>query len=519
MPPAVEILQGLLQYRADALVVAALIGTAGLTCRRYARRRGAAHDVSRPVLLAAVGIALAGGLLAEWTLWASGYPAPAALPAALVARAAILGLGGALAIVLIIVSTHLAVLRRELREHAESRQQLQQAKAAAEEASRAKSDFLVVMGHEIRTPLNAVMGFANLLSETRLDEAQRDYLATITNEGTRLGALINDLLDLTKIEEGRLVLERLPFAPVETTQEVLRLVRARAREKQLELRLENRVEGPLLVAGDPMRFRQVLLNLVDNAVKFTARGAVTISLQWTPAASRGASPGRLAVTVRDTGIGIPEEKLKHLFQKFTQADTSTSRRFGGTGLGLAICHRLVHAMGGDITVRSRRGQGAEFAFTLPLTPVTLPGSPLAGTTGKSATGAVEPRVLVVEETEANRQVIESSLRRHGFTPETVAGGEEMVRLATERGYNAIVLDLQTPDLDGYLAIQQIRASEPPGRRTPVIALTTSTARDTRERCLAAGMDEHLTKPLDPKKFDALLDTLMGPTSGTVALAG
>jgi signal transduction histidine kinase len=236
--------------------------------------------------------------------------------------------GAALTCVVVLMSAvRLALLRAELRVHADAGRQLQQAKATADEASRAKSDFLAVISHEIRTPLNAVMGFANLLGETRLDDAQRGYVTTIATEGARLGALINDILDLTKIEKGRLVLERLPFSPVETAQDVMRLLSPRATEKKLDLRFEAHLAGPLLVAGDPLRFRQILVNLLDNAIKFTPGGSVTLFMAWSPPVA-GTAHGELALRVRDSGIGIPAEKLRDVFKMFMQADTSTTRRYG-----------------------------------------------------------------------------------------------------------------------------------------------------------------------------------------------
>jgi CheY-like chemotaxis protein len=352
------------------------------------------------------------------------------------------------------------------------------------------------------------MGFANLLAETRLDEAQRNYLATITSEGRRLTSLINDILDFTKIEEGRLILERLPFAPVETVHEILRLLSARALERKIDLRFEAQVAGPLLVAGDPLRFRQILLNLIDNGIKFTPRGAVTIFLHWVPPAGNDAH-GSLEVRVRDTGIGIPDAKLKSLFQMFVQADSSTTRHYGGTGLGLAICQRLVTLMGGELAVTSLAGEGSEFSFRLPLAPVVLPVEPSPSVPEPSITCSRRPRVLVVDDMETNRFLLEVFLRRNGFEPKLAAGGEEAVRLTREQQFDAILMDLQMPGMDGLTATKQIREAEALGRRTPIIALTASITKGTREQCLAAGMDEHLTKPLDLKKFKVLLHGLIG----------
>jgi two-component system, sensor histidine kinase len=254
------------------------------------------------------------------------------------------------------------------------------------------------------------------------------------------------------------------------------------------------------------------VNLVDNAIKFTPRGTVTLFMEWLPPAPDVAH-GRLAVRVRDTGIGIPAEKVKDLFQMFMQADTSTTRRFGGTGLGLAICHRLVALMGGEISAQSKPGEGSEFTIGLPFAPLAAP-SEAQRTSPPVREGSRPPhapRVLVVDDLETNRLLLELVLRREGFEPDLAAGGEEAVRLATERHYDAILMDLQMPVVDGYTATQRIRAAESPARHTPIIALTASTARGTRERCLAAGMDDHMTKPLNLPRFRAMLDAFVPAT--------
>ena len=448
-----------------------------------------------------------------------GYPAGAWLRA--IASSRMLVLGPALALLgsLLGLTAFVGITRRRYREHHETERQLHEAKIAADEASRAKSDFLAVMSHEIRTPLNAVMGFANLLGESRLDDAQRGYVATITSEGARLGSLVNDLLDLSKIEEGRLVLERLPFAPAEVAHEVLRLLQGRAQEKKIELRFEAQLAGPLLVAGDPLRFRQILVNLIDNAIKFTPQGIVILFLHWEPGTG-GMGAGELSVRVRDTGIGIPPEKIGQLFQKFMQADTSMTRRYGGTGLGLAICQRLVSIMSGQIRVESKLGQGSDFIFSIPLVPVALPPESPATEPEPLVAPVRPPRILVVDDMETNRFLLEVFLRRNGFEPALASGGEEAVRLSSHERFDAILMDLQMPDVDGYTATQRIRAAEPPGHHTVIIALTATIARGTREKCLAAGMDEHLTKPLDLRKFKQLLHKLIagGAAPAPIALS-
>lgn len=507
MPPAIEFLPTFVQLRVDAVALGAIVLTACWLTRRHLQRRGAAEFVSRASWAVVFGLVAAGALLAELASWRIGTGSGGALVAALTARAAVLvgcgiGAGAALA-----ASARAARLRAQLRAHADTERQLQHAKIAADHASRAKSDFLAVMSHEIRTPLNAVMGFANLLAETKLDEAQRAYLGTITSEGTRLSSLINDILDFTKIEEGRLVLERLPFPPVETVHEILQLLSPRAQEKQIDLRFEAQVTGPLLVAGDPLRFRQVLVNLIDNGIKFTPRGSVTVFLNWQPPAP-GEPQGRLGLRVRDTGIGIPETKISGLFKMFVQVDSSTTRRYGGTGLGLAICQRLVALMGGELTVQSVRGEGSEFAFTLPLAPVGLPVETTAPAAELPNVRSKPARILVVDDMETNRFLLEVFLRRNGFAPHLAASGEEAIRLASETPFDAILMDLQMPDMDGFTATRRIRATEPPERHTLIIALTASIAKGTREKCLEAGMDEHMTKPLDLKKFKVVLNDLI-----------
>lgn len=422
-------------------------------------------------------------------------------------RAVLLLSGVIIGLVLLIAAVRVATLESDARTHAHIERELQHAKTAADDASRAKSDFLAMMSHEMRTPLNAVTGFATLLRDTRLDDAQRDYVRTIAGEAARLTSLINDVLDLTKIEEGRLTLERMPFAPVETAQEVLRLLQCRAADQRLDLRFEAQVAGPLLIASDPLRFRQVLLNLLDNAIKFTPSGTVTLFLTWRPPAGDSGC-GQLGVSVKDTGIGIPNDKIKHLFQMFMQADTSTTRRYGGTGLGLAISQRLVRMMGGEITVASWPGRGSEFSFVLPVTAVSAPEEVSAAESTPPVPPPRRRRILVVDDMETNRFLLEVFLRRHGFDPELAAGGEEAIRLAASRTYDAILMDLHMPDLDGYTAAQRIRELEGGHRHTPIIALTASIAKGTREKCLAAGMDEHMTKPLDLRRFRQLLEQLI-----------
>jgi signal transduction histidine kinase/CheY-like chemotaxis protein len=501
-----EIISLLIEWRIDAIAVAlALFGGYTLVLARL-RKRATEQDFPRISSLAIPLVAIGGALVAEWFGLLVEHAPGSTLKIVAIARFLTLGSAAVIGGVVLWVSHQLAILRAKARIQSETEHQLHRAVAAADEANRAKSDFLAVMSHEIRTPLNAVMGFAKLLTETRLDDIQKGYVSTIASEGERLGSLINDILDLTKIEAGQLVLERLPFAPAEIAHEVLRLLSARALEKRIDLRFEAQLAGTLLVAGDPLRFRQILLNLVDNALKFTSTGTVTVFLSWK--APEDSEPrGRLRLRVRDTGIGIPEGKQKDLFQKFMQVDSSTTRNYGGTGLGLAICQRLVHLMGGEISVVSTLGKGSEFTFWLSVPPVALPESPEDETASEPPLTR-RPRVLIVDDIETNRFLLEIFLRRHGFDPTLAKGGEEAVELATSIAFDAILMDLQMPDVDGYAAARRIRAAEPPGRHTPIIALTASIAKGTREKCLDAGMDEYLAKPLDLDRFKRVLRKLI-----------
>lgn len=493
-----------LNNRLDLAAVIIAVAAACAGAQWYARHYSRAARLPTGAWMSALAVAVAAMGLAELLHVAADAASADAL---VLPRAVLLISGVIIGLVILVAAARVAALESDVRTHAHIERELQQAKTAADDASRAKSEFLAMMSHEMRTPLNAVTGFATLLRDTRLDDAQRDYVRTIAGEAARLTSLINDVLDLTKIEEGRLTLERMPFAPVETAQEVLRLLQGRAADQRLDLRFEAQVAGPLLIAGDPLRFRQVLLNLIDNAIKFTPSGAVTLFLTWRPPAGESAI-GQLGVSVKDTGIGIPNEKIKNLFQMFMQADTSTTRRYGGTGLGLAISQRLVRMMGGEITVASWPGRGSEFSFVLPVTAVSAPSE---ASTAESTPPIPPPRrrrILVVDDMETNRFLLEIFLRRHGFEPELAAGGEEAIRLATRHTYDAILMDLHMPDLDGYAAAQRIREMEGRHRHTPIIALTASIASGTREKCLAAGMDEHMTKPLDLRRFRQLLERLI-----------
>ena len=412
------------------------------------------------------------------------------------------GLVGIVSCVFLLVT----VLRRA---EGTARETLAEALHQAQAADRAKSEFLANMSHEIRTPMTAILGYADILAAG--DDggtsavSRAEALQTIRRNGAHLLQVLGDILDLSKIEVGKFMLEQVPFAPVELVREVIRLLRIRAEAKGLSLSLVFEGPIPATIHTDPLRLRQILINIVGNAIKFTETGGVRVVVRLV------AEPAgkRLVCTVADSGVGLAPQQIEKLFQPFTQADSSTARRHGGTGLGLAISKRLAIMLGGDVTVDSTPGTGSTFRVSID--PGSLDAADMVSIEGDQATSGVRPamkpvpvdmqldcRVLLAEDGPDNRRLISFVLEKAGAKLTAVEDGQAAIEAALEaletgHPFDVVIVDIQMPLVDGYQATERLRAA---GYKRPIIALTAHAMRGDRERCLAAGCDDYATKPID-----------------------
>lgn len=392
---------------------------------------------------------------------------------------------------------------RDIRHAAELQKQImmvEQESKAAEAASQAKSQFLAHMSHEIRTPLNGIIGIADILAGTPLTDEQSQYLQTIRGSGEALLSIINDILDFSKIEAGKLELENTNFQMIEVCETLSGLFLAQLRNKNLEFKFTIDKDIPPYILGDPLRLKQILLNLIGNSIKFTHEGGVYLNVSI---ASKEGNDFVLEFEIRDTGIGIPVDKQKQLFEAFTQADSSTTRKYGGTGLGLQISKRLVELMGGKIKLTSEEGQGSTFSFTVAAAKGEMNNDSDYQASHSTSQPASNVRILVAEDNVTNQLVVKAMLKKLGYQFDITNNGAEAIDALHNGQFDIVLMDCQMPVLDGFGATRKIR-SEKAFEDLPVIALTAGATAKEQKQCFEAGMTDFLSKPIT---IQALHNTL------------
>ncbi|MES2724440.1 MAG: ATP-binding protein [Pseudomonadota bacterium] len=424
------------------------------------------------------------------------------IPAALLIKVILLDGGfGGVPLLTLAVSLGLAVLYvfNSAVVNMRNAQALEHAQAAAVEANQAKSAFLALMSHELRTPMNGVLGMAHALKQTRLDERQGAQVEMLIRSGDGLMAILNDILDVSKIEAGKLELEEIAFDLTEVGARVIDLWRETASAKGVELSYELAPGAPRWLAGDPNRIRQIMLNLVSNALKFTEAGEVRLSVR--PVIAQGDDTACFEIAVSDTGIGITPEQQARLFHAFAQADAATTRKFGGTGLGLAICRQLTDLMGGGIMVESEPGRGSVFRVTLelPRADAVDLAEPEAASGGLS-----HLTLLVAEDNPINQAVVRAVLEAVGARLETANDGAEALEMLREKAFDLVLMDVHMPRMDGIEALRRIRAGETGDARQPVIALTADAMPGEDQKLLAHGFDDVQPKPIQPMALIAAI---------------
>jgi signal transduction histidine kinase/ActR/RegA family two-component response regulator len=406
------------------------------------------------------------------------------------------------------IRRHQELLEQRIRQRTE---ELEEAMLRAQAANEAKSEFLANMSHELRTPMAGILGMLDVTLESELPEEHRDQLETAQRCAYSLLALLNDILDLSKIESGRMGLEKIPFDIRIVLQDCVRSFQPKADDAAIDMVCQVSPAVPEEVVGDPLRVRQIFANLLSNAIKFTVKGHVRVTLDAT-----SSSGGEVLIrfVVEDTGIGIPAEKLPLIFEKFTQVDGSVSRKFGGTGLGLAITRKIVEMHHGEISVESQPGKGSKFTVNLRcMAPQPAPANEKASVAGHGAKGAREGapvRVLLVEDNQVNQKVVTTVLRKRGFAVELATNGVEALELLErDDGYRLVIMDVQMPVMDGLEATRRIRLN-PKWQKLPILAMTAHAMNGDREKCLNAGMNGYISKPVHPSHLLSIMDEYMAP---------
>jgi signal transduction histidine kinase/ActR/RegA family two-component response regulator len=393
----------------------------------------------------------------------------------------------------------IVTLRRAVRRQT---REIKELLTKAQESSRLKSEFLANVSHEIRTPVHGILGMQSLLLDSPLNSEQREQLKIAQDTTRHLLTLLNDFLDLSRIEADRVVLEQDAFDPKVVVRDAMRSMEARAREKGVDLVMEVE-DSPDTVIGDPGRLRQVLLNLISNAVKFTEEGSVSLICR------RAGEEGdviRLSFEVQDTGIGIPKEKHKEIFESFTQADGSITRRYGGSGLGLAIASKLVKRMGGRMELDSEPDRGSTFRFTLPFGKAQRAVEPARMEPAALPAALARLRILVAEDNRVNQVVVERHMQKAGHDVVLVSDGAAAIETLTREPFDLVLMDVQMPGMDGLEAARTIRSLQLPGSpRVPIVALTAHSRPEDVERCYEAGMDGYISKPFEPRDLNGLLE--------------